>query len=436
MPLPVNSPATTVWDFLAEATSGTAARSPVPNRRSPAYIRWVQSSLNRVMKAGLTADGRFGPRTRQALRAFQQQKGLVAGGVVGPATERALVAAGAPAFSAGGNTVPASSAPARLSRQPTTAGTAPAAVDLAALASAATKPTAANVVAIMRAICRMHNIPFALGLTVLDHECDGPLAQGFRHPDGLMQTTRPARASTIPRIPRPLAKLLLELPPGAPVDDAELNRRLHAEFSRRVAVQIATGVQELAEGLRVCSGYVALALIAYNAGQGNAAYIATQGKAQRRPAGSDAATWETMCRLGSAILQQAPKAVNVEPGRWRCDMNIPAWYREFRVRDRPTGLLLISYQYLRSVPACIREQKPTDACTAANHKERRDGSGPMKCQPTRAGVLDKLYEPRRLRRALYDAAAGALPAIVQDSRPLKIEAGQFVKMPLASQAVP
>ena len=99
MPLPVNSPATTVWDFLAEATSGTAARSPVPNRRSPAYIRWVQSSLNRVMKAGLTADGRVGPRTRQALRAFQQQKGLVAGGVVGPATERALVAAGAPAFS-------------------------------------------------------------------------------------------------------------------------------------------------------------------------------------------------------------------------------------------------------------------------------------------------------------------------------------------------
>ena len=82
--------------------------------------------------------------------------------------------------------------------------------------------------------------------------------------------------------------------------------------------QIATGVRELAEGLRVCSGYVALALIAYNAGQGNAAYIATQGKAQRRPAGSDAATWETMCRLGSAMLHQAPTAVNVEPGRWRC----------------------------------------------------------------------------------------------------------------------
>jgi hypothetical protein len=104
------------------------------------------------------------------------------------------------------------------------------------------------------------------------------------------------------------------------------------------------------------------------------------------------------------------------------------------VRDRPTGLLLIAYQYLRSVPACIR-QKPTAACTKAN-QGRDNGSGPMKCQPSRAGMLDKLYEPRLLRRALYDAAAGALPAIAQDNAPLKIEAGQFVKMPLASQAVP
>ena len=247
MPLPVNSPATTVWDFLAEATSGTAARSPVPNRRSPAYIRWVQSSLNRVMKAGLTADGRLdrAPGRRCAPSSNRRAWLRVGSSVPRPSARSSPLAL---RLSPGGNMVPASPAPAQLSRQPTTVGTAPAAVDLAALTSAATKPTAANVVAIMRAICRMHNIPFALGLTVLDHECDGPLAQGFRHPDGLMQTTRPARASTIPRIPRPLAKLLLKLPPGAPVDDAELNRRLHAEFSRRVAVQSPPASGNLPKG--------------------------------------------------------------------------------------------------------------------------------------------------------------------------------------------
>jgi hypothetical protein len=310
------------------------------------------------------------------------------------------------------------------------------ATDLAALASPAIQPTAANIVAIMRAISRLHNIPFALGLTVLDHECPGDLARGFRHSDGLMQTIRSARTSIMPRIPRPLARLLLGLPLDARVDDGELNRRLHAEFSRRVAVQIAAGVQEIVEGLRAFNGYVAPALIAYNAGKGNAAYIVTQGRAKRRPAGTSDASWDSMCRLGAAMLHQPPSVVNVAPGRWRCDMNIPAWHREFQIRDKPTGLLLIAYQYLRSVPACIREQRPLEACTAATHTQRREGSGKEKCTATRAGVLDKLYEPRRLRRALFDAAGGALSSITDDARPLRVEAGQFVKAPLASQVSP
>jgi peptidoglycan hydrolase-like protein with peptidoglycan-binding domain len=66
------------------------------DRRSPAYVRWVQESLNRVSGAGLTVDGRFGPRTRGAVQAFQGRHGLAADGVVGPRTEAALVAAGAP----------------------------------------------------------------------------------------------------------------------------------------------------------------------------------------------------------------------------------------------------------------------------------------------------------------------------------------------------
>jgi peptidoglycan hydrolase-like protein with peptidoglycan-binding domain len=66
------------------------------DRRSPAYVRWVQESLNRVSSAGLTVDGRFGPLTRGAVQAFQGRQGLAADGVVGPRTEAALVAAGAP----------------------------------------------------------------------------------------------------------------------------------------------------------------------------------------------------------------------------------------------------------------------------------------------------------------------------------------------------
>jgi phosphatidylserine/phosphatidylglycerophosphate/cardiolipin synthase-like enzyme len=64
--------------------------------RNPEYIRWVQSSLNQVDGAGLVADGISGPKTRAAVRKFQQRHGLKVDGVVGPQTEGALIAAGAP----------------------------------------------------------------------------------------------------------------------------------------------------------------------------------------------------------------------------------------------------------------------------------------------------------------------------------------------------
>jgi peptidoglycan hydrolase-like protein with peptidoglycan-binding domain len=65
------------------------------NRRSPAYVRWIQSSLNQVHGAGLTVDGISGPRTQAAVRQFQASSGLAVDGIVGPNTERALRAAGA-----------------------------------------------------------------------------------------------------------------------------------------------------------------------------------------------------------------------------------------------------------------------------------------------------------------------------------------------------
>lgn len=65
------------------------------NRKSAEYIRWVQSSLNKIQSAGLAVDGISGPLTRAAVRTFQTSRGLVVDGIVGPITEGALMAAGA-----------------------------------------------------------------------------------------------------------------------------------------------------------------------------------------------------------------------------------------------------------------------------------------------------------------------------------------------------
>jgi Putative peptidoglycan binding domain len=65
------------------------------NRTSRNYIRWVQSSLNRIMGLRLAEDGIIGSQTRSAIRSFQQQRGLTVDGIVGSHTERALIAAGA-----------------------------------------------------------------------------------------------------------------------------------------------------------------------------------------------------------------------------------------------------------------------------------------------------------------------------------------------------
>jgi len=66
------------------------------SRSSPDYIRWVQSSLNRILRLRLAVDGIIGPMTRSAIRSFQQrQYGLKVDGVVGPMTEQVLIRAGA-----------------------------------------------------------------------------------------------------------------------------------------------------------------------------------------------------------------------------------------------------------------------------------------------------------------------------------------------------
>ena len=64
---------------------------------SPAYIQWVQQSLNRLRKTGakLREDGFHDDATRKATVSFQKQFGLKPDGVVGPVTENTLVSQGA-----------------------------------------------------------------------------------------------------------------------------------------------------------------------------------------------------------------------------------------------------------------------------------------------------------------------------------------------------
>jgi Putative peptidoglycan binding domain len=55
-----------------------------------APVSELQQSLNRIIGAGLSADGEFGPPTDGAVRAFQGDRGLDVDGVVGPATWEAF----------------------------------------------------------------------------------------------------------------------------------------------------------------------------------------------------------------------------------------------------------------------------------------------------------------------------------------------------------
>jgi len=107
-------------DEFAELAWGSSYGSAVPavagevsssgiNRNSPAYIQWVQNSLNNVLGLRLAVDGNSGTQTRSAIRSFQRRAGLVDDGKVGAQTERALIAAGASAPS-GANTSAGSSA--------------------------------------------------------------------------------------------------------------------------------------------------------------------------------------------------------------------------------------------------------------------------------------------------------------------------------------
>jgi peptidoglycan hydrolase-like protein with peptidoglycan-binding domain len=86
------------WAQLDLLAGGGARREDVPVESVPSdpqFIRWIQTTLNQLMHAGLEIDGRYSPRTRAAVRAFQSARGLDSDGIVGPRTEAALRAGGA-----------------------------------------------------------------------------------------------------------------------------------------------------------------------------------------------------------------------------------------------------------------------------------------------------------------------------------------------------
>jgi|GEM_PF-875507 len=116
-PLSVNSAIPTgelAWDSSANLINptrfqfgfeGEASWEGETDRNSPDYIRWLQTTLNRLLGLRLAVDGRSGTQTRAAVRSFQQKQGLNADGIVGDQTEGRLIVAGATPPPTGGASI-------------------------------------------------------------------------------------------------------------------------------------------------------------------------------------------------------------------------------------------------------------------------------------------------------------------------------------------
>jgi hypothetical protein len=355
-----------------------------------------------------------------AVARWQKNQGLQADGIIGNTTwakiQALLSRAAAPVKPADvapkGDSSAAADAPALLQA-------------LRPLAAPETAPTIPNALSIVRLISTYQGIPWKICYTVLQHEGGVRL---IKHKDGVMQTTDGVRSAMIPQFPRPLMLALLGLDEREQASTAALGQRLQREFARRLAVQIATGVQELYDNLRKFSGYVALAYQAYNAGSGWAAWTATLKQSKVRPKGLSDAEWEENCRRGASILHQPVSGLRISTGIWQCDYNIPAWFSHIPVFDEGTGMQLIAFKYLRSIRECIRQNKPTTPCIKQNHAKRAAGSGPEVCKQTRPGALDKLYDPKLLS-GYYLAAKDELEAMRDDGCALKVINGRLIKKP-------
>ena len=82
----------TIVVHLDEPRSGEYELGEVSTASMPAEkVCWIQNVLNVTQGETLAADGIFGPKTRAAVKRFQQTNGLKVDGIVGPQTETALI---------------------------------------------------------------------------------------------------------------------------------------------------------------------------------------------------------------------------------------------------------------------------------------------------------------------------------------------------------
>lgn len=65
----------------------------VSPRQDSEYVRWVQSSLNRILGTNLSINGVMTSATRETLKDFQKSQGLPVDGIAGLETKQALIAA-------------------------------------------------------------------------------------------------------------------------------------------------------------------------------------------------------------------------------------------------------------------------------------------------------------------------------------------------------
>ncbi len=81
---------------------GVRSLATTPRMQAPAgdnYIKWVQTSLNKLMGCGLVIDGIIGPLTKSCLVRFQIMRQLSPDGIIGPQTDYEIKSAlGMPGF--------------------------------------------------------------------------------------------------------------------------------------------------------------------------------------------------------------------------------------------------------------------------------------------------------------------------------------------------
>lgn len=78
--------------FEVVKSNGQVGHPTIQRGSTGPAVREAQGILNRKRGARLAVDGIFGPRTDQAVRAFQRHAGLVVDGIVGPRTWGKLLA--------------------------------------------------------------------------------------------------------------------------------------------------------------------------------------------------------------------------------------------------------------------------------------------------------------------------------------------------------